>query len=574
MEFLGTHALRQRVRASLVPQTLAQRVGRSLTRPAEVAVDLERKVRVVHGGVLAQVGLHVRLIPHARAVRHLLAQVESDIDDHAGGTQLLRVKQAHTVARIVHVAQLRHERLGVERPALAVAGVPAGGAAPQIEVVLQQRRGDLQVMTRHALVMDGGELLPRVEGVLASRHGPPHAARTREVLRRTGVKDPTGTRRIDEALNRLCLLRNIELRAIQLRDDAVRRRLHPRDELLAAVQRVALLAVELAHRGAWGAFGAVQLVRDLFLLRADFGDAIQAPLIGLVQIHGVAHKELGETLVALAAHRVMSRGLRLQLGRQPGGELLEGALGTLDLWGLGVDSQAFQEGAIGKRIALANDLVDLAGGRHRAMRSRFKQRALVAVERARDLRHAGTDCIDLLRCLVRHEHEGVADGLHRRRNVIELAQVLAVVVKVEFQAQAVAQDGGGHVVDVVEVVIIIRLVRAVVQGVQVRHHLARAVRDGGVVLGREVLEFAVESGNAQRRRCRGRERGEIVNKVIARGVQQRGLAVRTHKAEVYPLPRGKCHLRPALCLKRYPILTRAGPNQRKHRAQPQESAPR
>ena len=60
---------------------------------------------------------------------------------------------------------------------------------------------DLEMMTRHALVIDGGHLLPGGEGVDARRHGPPHPARAGEVLGRVGVVDAAVVGRRDAALD-------------------------------------------------------------------------------------------------------------------------------------------------------------------------------------------------------------------------------------------------------------------------------------------------------------------------------------------------------------------------------------
>ena len=82
----------------------------------------------------------MRLVPHAgrRAIRQLLAQVQSDVHDHAGSSQALRIQQAHAESRIIHIAQLGHELFGVESPALAMTRVPRHRAAPQVEILLHQ----------------------------------------------------------------------------------------------------------------------------------------------------------------------------------------------------------------------------------------------------------------------------------------------------------------------------------------------------------------------------------------------------------------------------------------------------
>ena len=381
MELARAHPLLLGLSAGLLPQALPQCIGRRLARPTEVAIDLKVEVRIIHSGVLTHEGLHVRLVPHAgrRAIRQLLAQVQSDVHDHAGGAQALRIQHAHAEARIIHVAQLGHELFGVERPALAMTRVPRHRAAPQIEILLHQCGAELQVVARHALVVDGGQFLPSVEGVLAFWHGPPHAARAGEVIAWRGIEDAAGAGRIDAALDLFYFLRNIEFLAIELSDDAIGSRLHPLHQRIGAAQGIALLVVELAHRRAHRAIGAVELVGDPFLLRAQAAHLIQAPLIGLIKVNGIAHKELGKTLVALAAHGVLVRRLGLQVIGEPIGELAKGFLGLLHLGGVGVEAEGLEHRVgVGKPLALHNDLGDLAVRCHHAVGGRFLQGAAVA----------------------------------------------------------------------------------------------------------------------------------------------------------------------------------------------------
>ena len=298
--------------------------------------------------------------------------MQSDVHDHAGGAQALRIQHAHAEARIVHVAQLGHELFGVERPTLAMTRVPRHRAAPQIEIFLHQRGAELQVVAWHALVVDGGQLLPGVEGVLALWHGPPHAARAGEVIARRSIEDAAGAGWIDAALDLFYFLRNIEFLAVELGNDAIGGGLHPLHQRIGAAQGVAVLVVELAHRRAHRALRAVELVGDLFLLRAQATHLVQAPLIGLVEVDGIAHKELGKTLVALAAHGVLGGRLGLQFIGEPIGELAKGLLGLLHLGGVGVEAEGLEHRVgVGKPLALHNDLGDLAVRCHHAVGGRL-----------------------------------------------------------------------------------------------------------------------------------------------------------------------------------------------------------
>ena len=61
----------------------------------------------------------------------------------------LAVEHAELVAGVVEVAELVHQPLGVERPALAVAGDPAHQPLPAVEqLAAVGRLADLQVVAR------------------------------------------------------------------------------------------------------------------------------------------------------------------------------------------------------------------------------------------------------------------------------------------------------------------------------------------------------------------------------------------------------------------------------------------
>ena len=205
--------------------------------------------------------------------------------------------------------------------------------------------------------MNGGQLLPGVEGVLALRHGPPHAARAGEVIARRGIEDAAGTGRIDAALDLFYFFRNIKLFAVELCDNAIGGRLHPLHQGIGAAQGIALLVVELAHRRAYRTIGTIELVGDLFLLRSQGAHLIKAPFIGLIEVDGIAYKELGKAFVALAAHGILRGRLRLQVIGQPIGELAKGFLGLLHLSGVGVEAEGLEHRVgVGKPLALHNDL--------------------------------------------------------------------------------------------------------------------------------------------------------------------------------------------------------------------------
>ena len=87
--------------------------------------------------------------PERVVARDLQLQVHADVDDDPRGPEALAVEHAELVARVVEVAELVHQPLGVQRPALAVAGDPAHQPLPAVEHVLAVGRlGDLEVVAR------------------------------------------------------------------------------------------------------------------------------------------------------------------------------------------------------------------------------------------------------------------------------------------------------------------------------------------------------------------------------------------------------------------------------------------
>ena len=103
--------------------------------------------------------------------------MHAHIHHDAGRAQPLGIEHPHTVTRIFVETELGHECFGVERPAFPVPGHPVGLPAPRIELILEVNgQAKLEVMTRYALVVDGGLFLPGVEFRDAFRHRPPHAA--------------------------------------------------------------------------------------------------------------------------------------------------------------------------------------------------------------------------------------------------------------------------------------------------------------------------------------------------------------------------------------------------------------
>src|SRR3954453_15268648 len=152
----------------LHPDALTDLVRRRLSRPAQVTLPLEAQHLLGHPGVRPQelpaqlrcpafAGTEAeRVVP-----RDLQLEVHADVDDHPRRAQRLTVQHAQPVARIRQVAEIVHEPLGVQGPALPVPGAPAEQPLPAVEQIgAEQRLADLQVMAGYALVVDGGDLTP------------------------------------------------------------------------------------------------------------------------------------------------------------------------------------------------------------------------------------------------------------------------------------------------------------------------------------------------------------------------------------------------------------------------------
>src|SRR5699024_8971432 len=117
--------------AELLENPLPDLVRRRLARPAEVAVDFETYECVIHVDVLAHELKCEGVVPRSRAIaahetqRFGLAEMDADIKDDARGAHALAVEEAQQDPWIVHVSEVLHEPLGVERPAFRV---PRGAA--------------------------------------------------------------------------------------------------------------------------------------------------------------------------------------------------------------------------------------------------------------------------------------------------------------------------------------------------------------------------------------------------------------------------------------------------------------
>ena len=180
------------------------------------------------------------------------AEVHADVDDDPHRPQLLGVEEPEPLAGVGEVAQLVHQPLGVQRPALDVRADRA-----QRGLVGRELRGDvgplgeLQVMARDALVVPDRDQVPQREaGAPEGRQ--PGAPRAREVLRRARVVRRGGAARgRDHRLDPAHRLREVEVRAVERGDGVVHHRLQPLADRLHALDRRAVRAQPAhgLHRG-------------------------------------------------------------------------------------------------------------------------------------------------------------------------------------------------------------------------------------------------------------------------------------------------------------------------------------
>src|SRR6185312_12160441 len=234
--------------AKPVPDPLAHLVRRSLSGPAEVPVHLESYELLVHVHVAREKFESEFAGPRAGAVGQCLLEVHADVEDDASGAHPLTIEHAEAIRGVVEIAELLHETLRVERPTLRVTG-GTGVAAPAVEHrLVVHRLPDLQVVARNALVVHGREFTPGVELCDALGHAPPHAARSREVIARSGVVDTALLGRRDHALQAPDLFGDVEVRCREFLDSAIACLLHPALQRLGAVKFAARIAVEKLDR--------------------------------------------------------------------------------------------------------------------------------------------------------------------------------------------------------------------------------------------------------------------------------------------------------------------------------------
>ena len=393
--------------------------------------------------------------------------MHTDVEDDPGRPQALGVEHAHAVARIVLEAQVRHELLGVQGPALAVPAHPADQAAPGVELVAQEGlHADLQVVAGHALVEDGGALLPGGEVLRPRRHRPPHAPRPGEVVTRAGVVDAAGGRRRYAALQGSQRGGDVEVDPVESRYRSVGGLLHPCLQRPRAMDGALGVGVEPVQGLAHAHPGPVELLGDRPLLGVNRGQALPAPFVGLIQIDHGAQESPAEALIALPAHGVGVARMRQDLIGQHLGDadvaLPSGGGGRAQILGhhrrqrcaVGGDS-AVDQGRVGARVLrgldvrLGNDGLDLAPRRDIAAGERQTQALGVLVQRPGDVAQGGGEVRPVLLSAGGHVVESVPQALYRRSDDVQAAQLLAGVGQVHAHPEALAHGGHGDAIHVV-----------------------------------------------------------------------------------------------------------------------------
>ena len=172
----------------------------------------------------------------------------------------------------------------------------------------------------------GGGFGPGGEGVLAGRHGPPHAARAAEVVGGARVVDAAFVGGRDPAFQRFHDVRDLEVDAGEFRDGFVGEFLHPGLEGVGALELAGGIVVQdllgFLHRGAGPDFAG-----HAFLFGDEAVEFLDAPGVGLLQVHGGAEEVPGGQGVAARGPRrpwpgrraaVRTRGNRRAGSRPPG----------------------------------------------------------------------------------------------------------------------------------------------------------------------------------------------------------------------------------------------------------------
>ena len=279
-----------------------------------------------------------------------------------------------------------------------------------------------------------------------------------------GVVDAALLRRRDHALERADLGRDVELRSGEFGDRAVTGLLHPPLQCVGAVQLATRVGVEHGDRFGDGCPG-LDLVRDGLLLGDHARELFDAPLVGLVEVDDGTEEVPRLQGVDVAPDRVLLAGLGLEfcleevrepaVGRRglerPRAEVPLERLGELGVAGLRRPREVAEE-PVGSRVLanLRGDLAHLAHRRDDSAAHALAQRLDVPVDRAGHRGQARGDAFPLDGVVGRHEVEHLTDVLRGARDDVEVAEVEAGLVLLEFELELAAEVGDRDAVDVVD----------------------------------------------------------------------------------------------------------------------------
>src|SRR5579864_9494470 len=297
----------------LEEDALAELVGDRLARPAEVTIDLApheigRLIAVLDGKRQHQLRRPALTWMVSCALRNGELEMRADVEDHARRPKGLAAQHAELVVRVLQIAELAHQALGVKGPSLREAGHLRRQSLERIERAGQiDHLAKLQMMARDTLVKGGRHFAPEREASLSQR-GVPGSAGAREVFRGPGVVHGGGaTRRRDHRLDPLDRIRNVKVRAVELADGLIHQLLQPSSQAVFAFQRSRRISLEQVQdrtqrctaRNARGDLGHSGL---------DAMQFVPHPGVGLVRIERHAEKGAGGEGVALPANRVLLGG--------------------------------------------------------------------------------------------------------------------------------------------------------------------------------------------------------------------------------------------------------------------------
>jgi hypothetical protein len=387
--------------------------------------------------------------------------VQTDVEHHPGGAHPLGVEPAQPGSRIVEEPEFVHEPFRVERPALEVPRGARSTAPPGVELApVHDRAPHLQMMPRHPLVVDGGELSPGAELGDAPGNRPPHAPRTGEVVARRRVVDPALARRCDPALQATQRRRDIEHRSRERVDRAIALLLKPLPQRGLSPHAAGGIPVEHRHGLGDGA-ARHDLACDALLLPHDAPELLEPPLVALVGVDLDAEELSGGERVAVPPDTVgfgRSGGdpVAQEAGQVAVGRARPPGARTEPLAELRGESprppaairQAGEEPAR-EALGLLGDGEHLPARRRQTLRRASREGLPVPSERRRHRVEAAGHDAPVLRSLRGHQVEGLPDELRGRLEHGQVAELQTGLGTREPQREALAQVPGCHLVDAI-----------------------------------------------------------------------------------------------------------------------------